>query len=60
MARILKDKRIKIGDWVRVRKVGINGVYQVVNYNEDGTLVVEQNDGGYRHRMKVNIEDVKR
>ena len=53
-----KPKRIKIGDWVRVRKVGINGVYQVVSYNEDGTLIVEQDDRGYKHRMKVNIEDI--
>ena len=53
-----KPKRIKIGDWVRVRKVGINGVYQVVGWNEDGTVIVEQNDRGYKHRMKVNIEDI--
>ena len=53
-----KPKRIKIGDWVRVRKVGINGVYQVVGWNEDGTVIVEQNDRGYKHKMKVNIEDI--
>ena len=53
-----KPKRIKIGDWVRVRKVGINGVYQVKNWNEDGTVVVEQDDQGYKHRMKVNIEEL--
>jgi hypothetical protein len=56
--KLPKPNRIKIGDWVRVRKVGINGVYQVKNYNEDGTLIVEQDDGGYKHRMKVNIEDI--
>ena len=53
-----KPKRTKIGDWVRVRKVGINGVYQVVGWNEDGTVIVEQNDRGYKHKMKVNIEDI--
>ena len=53
-----KPKRIRIGDWVRVRKVGITGVYQVVGWNEDGTVVVEQNDRGYKHKMKVNIEDI--
>ena len=41
-----KPKRIKIGDWVRVRKVGITGVYQVVGWNEDGTVIVEQDEGG--------------
>ena len=53
-----KPRRIKIGDWVRIRKIGINGVYQIISYNEDGTLVVEQNEDGYKHRMKVSIEEV--
>ena len=56
--KLPKPKKIRIGDWVRIKKVGIDGVYQVKNYNEDGTLVVEQNDGGYKHKMKVNIEDI--
>ena len=56
--RLPKPKRIKIGDWVRVRKVGIEGVYQVIEYDEHGRVTVEQNEGGYKHRMKVNIEDI--
>ena len=56
--KLTKPKKIRIGDWVSVRKVGIDGVYQVVKENEDGTLVVEQSDGGYKHRMKVSIEEV--
>ena len=56
--KLPKPKKIKIGDWVRIRKIGINGVYQVMDWNEDGTLVVEQDDRGYKHRMKVNIEEV--
>ena len=58
--KLPKPKKIKIGDWVRIKKVGINGVYQVISYNEDGTIVVEQNDGGYKHKMKVNIEDIRK
>ena len=53
-----KPKKIQIGDWVRIRKIGINGVYQVMDWNEDGTLVVEQDEGGYKHKMKVSIEEV--
>ncbi len=53
-----KPKKIQIGDWVRIRKIGINGVYQVMDWNEDGTLIVEQDDRGYKHRMKVTIEEV--
>ena len=58
--RLPKPKKIQIGDWVRIRKIGINGVYQVMDWNEDGTLVVEQDEGGYKHKMKVNIEDIRR
>ena len=53
-----KPKKIKIGDWVRVRKVGITGVYQVVGWNEDGTVIVEQDEGGYKHRIKATIEEL--
>ena len=56
--RLPKPKRIRIGDWVRVKKVGIDGVYQVMEYDEHGRVTVEQNEGGYKHRMKVNIEDI--
>ena len=56
--KLPKPKKIQIGDWVRIRKIGINGVYQVMDWNEDGTLIVEQDDRGYKHRMKVTIEEV--
>ena len=56
--KLPKPKRIALGDWVRIRKTGIDGMYQIVGWNEDGTVVVEQNDRGYKHRMKVNIEEV--
>ena len=56
--KLPKPKRIRLGDWVRVRKVGVDGVYQVMEWNEDGTVVVEQNDGGYKHRIKTTIEEL--
>ena len=56
--RLPKPKRIRIGDWVRVRKVGLEGVYQVMEYDEHGRVTVEHKEGGYKQRMKVNIEDI--
>ena len=53
-----KPRRIRIGDWVRVRKVGIDGVYQVKEWDEHGRVVIEQNDGGYKHRIKVQLEEL--
>tara|TARA_B100001113_G_C20949961_1_gene552674 strand:- start:308 stop:439 length:132 start_codon:yes stop_codon:yes gene_type:complete len=43
-----------------VRKVGIDGVYQVIEYDEHGRVTVEQNEGGYKHRIKVNVEEVEK
>ena len=50
--------KIRIGDWVRVRKIGVDGMYQIVEWNEDGTVVVEQKDGSYTHKIKVTIEEL--
>ena len=40
--KLPKPKRIRIGDWVRVRKVGVDGVYQVMEWNEDGTVLKQR------------------
>ena len=56
--KLPKPKRVRIGDWVRIRKVGIKGMYRIIEWDEHGRLVVEQNEDGYKHRMKVNIEDI--
>ena len=56
--KLPKPKKIKIGDWVRIRKIGIDGMYRIISYEEDGTLIVEQDEDGYKHKMKVSIEEV--
>jgi len=53
-----KESRVKIGHWVKIRKVGINGVYQIIGYDEHGRITVEQKDGGYSHKMTISIEDI--
>ena len=53
-----KPRKIRIGDWVRIRKVGISGMYRIIDWDEHGRLVVEQDEDGYKHRMKVNVEEV--
>ena len=56
--KLPKPKKIRIGDWVRVRKVGIDGMYQVKEWDEHGRVVFEQNGGGYKHRIKVQLEEL--
>ncbi len=53
-----KSKRIKILDWVKVRKVGIDGLYQVKDFDEHGRVLVEQNDHGYVHKIRVEPEEL--
>ena len=49
--------RIKIGDWVRVRKIGVDGMYQIVG-ETNGVFELEQKDGSYTHKMKATIEEL--
>ena len=56
--RLPKPRKIRIGDWVMIRKVGISGMYRIIDWDEHGRLVVEQDEDGYKHRMKVNVEEV--
>ena len=53
----LPKPRIKIGDWVRVRKVGVDGMYQVVEI-KDQVIELEQKDGSYVHKVKATIEEL--
>ena len=49
--------RIKIGDWVRVRKIGVDGMYQVIS-EINGIFELEQRDGSYTHKVKATIEEL--
>ena len=53
-----KENRMRIGDWVKVRKIGIDGAYQIIDWDDNGRITVEQNDDGYKHRIKVEIEEL--
>ncbi len=53
-----KKNRIRIGDWVKVRKVGIVGAYQVTAWDDHGRITLEQTEDGYKHVMKANIEEL--
>ena len=51
--------KIKINDWVRVRKVGIQGMYQVKEIRGE-EVIVEQDEDGYKHKMKLMIEELSK
>ena len=65
-------KKLNVGDWVRVAKVGVDGSYQIIEILEEhvyrgakapvAELVYEceQNDDGYKHRVRVGAEELVR
>ena len=55
-----KENRMRIGDWVKVRKIGIDGAYQIIDWDDHGRITLEQNEDGYKHVMKANIEELVR
>ena len=55
----MKDKKIKVGDWVIIRKVGINGPYRIIEIIDD-LYVCEQDDDGYKHKIKVTESQIKK
>ena len=55
----MKDKKIKVGDWVSVAKVGIHELYTVESI-EDDFYVIIQKEGTYVHRLKVKKNKVRK
>ena len=58
-----KNTELKVGDWVKVRLVGIDGgnqpAYQIESMDGDDCVVV-QTEGTYQHRMTVDKKKLKR
>ena len=56
----MKDKTdIKVNDWVRIRKVGINDSYMVESIDDDIYTVVFK-EGKYEHRMQVKLTKLEK
>ena len=65
-------KTLSVSDWVKVTKVGIHGAYQIKEILEEHVYrngeepvaeivyVCEQDDDGYKHRVKVGAEELIR
>ena len=49
--------KIQVGDWVKVRKIGVDGMYQIKGV-ENGIFELEQKDGSYTHKVKATIEEL--
>ena len=52
-----KKKKLIVGDWVRITKVGIKGAYQIVKVELNEYTCV-QNEDGYKHMVVVESEEL--
>ena len=52
-----QTKKLSVGDWVRITKVGIKGAYQIIKMDLD-EIICEQDDRGYKHRIRVELEEL--
>ena len=48
---------VKVGDWVRVRKVGIDGLYEVESIDGENIVVI-QKEGSWVSRLKLKLDEV--
>ena len=52
-----EKKGVKIGDWIRVRKVGIDGLYKVESIDGDEYTVV-QKEGSWVSKLKLKLDEI--
>ena len=55
----MKDNKIKIGDWVRVLKIGMEGMYEVESIENDNYTVV-QREGTWSYRLTLKINEISK
>ena len=55
----MENKKIKINDWVKILKPGINGSYMVESIDDDIYTVVLK-EGNYKHRMQVKSTGLRK
>ena len=58
----MKDNKIKVGDWVRIRIVGFGSdepSYKVESIKND-IYVIVQKEGSYKHRMTIKEDKIKK
>jgi hypothetical protein len=53
----MKKDKIKVGDWVRVLKVGIDGVYEVESIDGDNYTII-QKEGKWTNRLTLKINEI--
>jgi hypothetical protein len=56
----MKNDKIKVGDWVKILKLGMNDTAAQVESITDDEYVVVQKEGKYEFRTKLNKKKIRK
>ena len=56
----MKDDSIKVGDWVRILKLGMNDIAAQVESITEDVYVVVQKEGKYEYRTNLNKKEMRK
>ena len=56
----MKDDKIKVGDWVRILKLGMNDTAAQVESITEDVYVVVQKEGKYEYRTNLNKKEMRK
>ena len=56
----MKDDTIKVGDWVRITKVGLSNAAYIVESIDDDEYIVVLKEGSYVYKVTVKKDEIKK
>jgi hypothetical protein len=56
----MKNNKIKVGDWVKILKLGMNDTAAQVENISGKEYVVVQKEGSYEYRTKLNKKEIRK
>ena len=56
----MKDDSIKVGDWIKIIKVGLSNAAYIVESIDDDECTVVLKEGSYVYRVIVKKDEIQR
>ncbi len=56
----MKGDEIKVGDWVKILKLGMNDTAAQIESIEDGVYVAIQKEGSYEYRTQLLRKEIRK
>ena len=56
----MKDDSLKVGDWVRITRVGLTNVAYTIESIDSDEYIVVLKEGSYVYKVTVKKDEIKR